>query len=177
MYILSTTCARSLRSQPNSASKYAGNGRPCLIGTIWDAASAHHNICPGDYVIRTRWKDVDGCRRSNTGEGKIGDIFTWSSCGPTADGRIGIDFCAPGDSVFTTYNPNSHWATFRFNLIRDGMGLYDRASAVSAANPMTAGIIALMLEVNQQLDAGTIKGILQQTARSDRFKGEVPNIH
>ena len=95
--------------------------------------------------------------------------------GPTADGRIGIDFCAPGDSVFTTYNPRSWWATFENNLVKDGGGLYGRASAVSAANPMTAGVIALMLELDPRLDAAAVKGILQRSARSDGFTGKTPN--
>ncbi|HEY9773151.1 MAG TPA: S8 family serine peptidase [Planktothrix sp.] len=152
------------------------NGKQVPVGTIWDAASAHYNICPGDYVIRTEWTDVDGVPRANLGEGGVGDIWTGSSVGPTADGRIGIDICAPGDSVFTTYNPKSDWATYRYNLIHDGSELYGRASAVSAANPMTAGIIALMLQRNPLLNGPKTKSILQMTARKDTFTGDVPNV-
>ncbi len=152
------------------------NGKTVPVGTIWDGASAQFNICPGDYVNRTHWMDVDGVPRSHLQEGKVGEIWKLSSVGPTADGRVGIDFCAPGDSVFTTYNPRSHWATFRFNLIHDGNGGYGRASAVSAANPLAAGIVALMLEAHPELDAPTAKHILQSTARADRFTRVVPNI-
>jgi Subtilase family len=95
--------------------------------------------------------------------------------GPTFDGRFGVDVCAPGDSVFTTYAPNSYWATFRFNLIQDGGGLYGRASAVSAANPILTGIVALLLEMNPNLDAPSVKSILQRSARADAFTGVVPN--
>ena len=151
-------------------------GRVVPVGTIWDAASAFYNICPGDYVHRTHWTDIDGVFRSHDTEGKDGEIWQGSSVGPTADGRFGIDCCAPGDSVFTTYNPKSYWATFRFNLIEDGKGLYGRASAVSAANPLTGGIIALMLQANPRLDAAAVKRILQQTARSDPFTGKTPNM-
>ena len=49
------------------------------------------------------------------------------------------------------------------------------AGAVSAAAPVVTGIIALMLEVDPTLDAGSIKKILQETARSDRFTGPTPN--
>ena len=49
------------------------------------------------------------------------------------------------------------------------------AGAVSAAAPVVTGIVALMLEVNPTLDAGSIKKILQDTARSDRFTGPTPN--
>jgi hypothetical protein len=98
-----------------------------------------------------------------------------SSIGPTFDGRLGIDVSAPGDSVFTTYNPTSYFATFRFNLIQDGGGFYGRANAVSAAAPQVAGIIALMLEANPQLDAAQVKSILQASARTDNFTGAAPN--
>ncbi|MBI1839566.1 MAG: S8 family serine peptidase [Verrucomicrobia bacterium] len=144
-------------------------------GTIWDLASAAHNICPNDYVHRVAWVDVDGIPRSLTGQGGVGELWLGTGVGPLADGRIGVDISAPGDSVFTTYNTNSYWATARHNEIQDGHGLYGRASATSAANPIVTGIIALMLEMNPRLDAARVKRILQQTARADAFTGVVPN--
>ncbi len=144
-------------------------------GSIWDGATALYNICPGDYVIRTNWTDIDGIARSNTGQGAIGDIWEGSSSGPTFDGRLGVDLVAPGDSVFTVYNPTSYFATFRFNEIQDGGGFYGRANAVSAAAPQVTGLIALMLEKNPRLDAAQVKSILQRSARHDAFTGSVPN--
>jgi len=144
-------------------------------GSIWDGATARHNICPGDYVVRTEWTDIDGNPGSQLDQGKPGELWTGSSTGPTFDGRLGVDVCAPGDSVFTTYNPSSYWATFRGNLIHDGKGLYGRASAVSASAPLATGIIALMLQMNPKLDAMQVKEILQRTARADEFTGKTPN--
>ena len=60
--------------------------------------------------------------------------------------------CAPGDSLFTVSNPTSYDATFRFNKIHDGLGFYDRQSAVSAAAPIVTGVIALVLQENPALD-------------------------
>jgi subtilisin family serine protease len=151
------------------------DGMPVSVGTIWDGASARFNICPGDYVVRTEWTDINGVRRTHAIEGQVGEIWKGSSVGPTADGRVGIDFCAPGDSVFTTYNPRSYWSTFSQNLVDDGQRLYGRASAVSAANPLAAGVIALMLELDPTLDAPTVKKILRESARADRFTGKTPN--
>ncbi len=146
-----------------------------LPGNIWDGATSQYNICPSDYVIRTNWTDIDGIPRSNTGQGTIGQIWTGSSIGPTFDGRLGVDLVAPGDSVFTVYNPTSYFAAFRFNIIQDGGGFYGRASAVSAAAPQVTGLIALMLEKNPRLDAAQVKSILQRSARQDAFTGTVPN--
>jgi len=144
-------------------------------GSIWDGATAFNNIAPNSYNIRTHWIDIDGIPRSNTTQGSIGDLWLGSSVGPTFDGRLGTDFSAPGDSVFTTYNPTSYWATFRANLIQGGNGLYGRAGAVSAAAPQVTGIIALMLEKNPRLDAAQIKSMLQTSARADSFTGQLPN--
>jgi len=144
-------------------------------GSIWDGATAFYNICAGDYVIRTNWVDIDGNVQSQSGEGLIGGLWPGSSVGPTFDGRPGIDVCLPGDSVFTTYATNSYWETFRFNLIQNGGGFYGRASAVSAADPMLAGMSALLLEMNPNLDAAGVKSILQRSARADADTGAVPN--
>ena len=86
-----------------------------------------------------------------------------------------MDISAPGDRIVTTYAPRSHWATSPHLLIEDGGGLYGMAGAVSAAAPIVTGIIALMLEVDPTLDALSVKGILQETARSDEFTGRTPN--
>ena len=144
-------------------------------GSIWDGATAFHNVAPNSYVIRTNWTDIDGNPQGLFGEGNVGELWTGSSVGPTVDGRIGVDVSAPGDRVITTYAPRSHWASLRYTLIEGGGGLYGTAGAVSAAAPIVAGIIALMLEVDPTLDALTVKRILQGTARSDEFTGPTPN--
>lgn len=144
-------------------------------GNIWDGSTARLNICPGDYVIRTNYTDIDGFARAVTGQGSVGQIWTGSSAGPTYDGRLGVDFASPGDSLFTVYGATTYWATSRFNMIQDGLGKYGRASAVSAAAPFATGVVALMLEMNPQLDSATAKRILQETAKADNFTGAVPN--
>ena len=144
-------------------------------GSIWDGATAFHNVAPNSYVIRTRWTDIDGVGRELTGEGNVGELWTGSSVGPTVDGRFGVDISAPGDRIVTTYAPRSYWGSLRHLLIEDGGGLYGMAGAVSAAAPVVTGIIALMLEVDPTLDAASVKSILQETARTDEFTGQTPN--
>lgn len=160
---------------PDAANRFLTFTQPGNLGNIWDGGSALRHICPGDYVVRTDYVDLDGIPRSFTAEGTVGQIWKGSSSGPTFDGRLGIDLAAPGDSLFTAYNPKSYWATARYNLIEDGLGKYGRASAVSAANPFTTGIVALMLQLNPHLEPETAKQILHDTARADAFTGPVPN--
>ena len=144
-------------------------------GSIWDGATAFHNVAPNSYVIRTQWTTLDGVGQELTGEGNVGELWTGSSVGPTVDGRIGVDISAPGDRIVTAYAPRSEWATYPNLLIEDGGGLYGMAGAVSAAAPIVTGIIALMLEIDPTLDAVSVKRILQETARSDEFTGQTPN--
>jgi minor extracellular serine protease Vpr len=143
--------------------------------TLWDLATAHNNIAPNSYVLRNSWTDIDGIPRTFAGEGLPGELWKGSSIGPTYDGRIGVDFSAPGDRAISTYSPTSYWATFRFNLVQDGAGLYGIAGAVSAANPLSVGIIALLLEKQPTLDAAQIKSLLRSSARSDANTSAVPN--
>ena len=143
-------------------------------GSIWDLATATNNICPNSYVGRTNYTDIDGIPRT-LNEGSIGGLWQGSGVGPTFDGRIGVDVSAPGDSLLTTYNPKSYWATFRFNVVASPAGTYGRASAVSAANPIVIGILALLLEMDPTLDAAQLKRLLQESARADSFTGTVPN--
>ena len=144
-------------------------------GSIWDGATAYHNVAPNSYVIRTHWTDIDGFDRALIGEGKVGELWTGSSVGPTVDGRFGVDVSAPGDRIVTSYAPESYWATTRGNLIAGGDGLYGTAGAVSAAAPIVTGIVALMLEIDPTLDAVSVKKTLQETARADEFTGQTPN--
>jgi hypothetical protein len=160
-------------SQPVAASNRFLNF--VVPGSISDGPTAHNNIAPNSYVVRTNWTDLDGVPQAITSEGNPGELWLGSSVGPTFDGRLGVDVSAPGTSVFTTYNPTSYFAAFRNNLIQDGGGFYGRASAVSAAAPQVTGVIALMLQENPQLDAAQVKQILQNSARGDNFTGAVPN--
>lgn len=143
-------------------------------GSIWDLATARNNICPNSYVIRRQYRDID-CVLRTLDEGALGDLWNGSGVGPTFDGRLGVDISAPGDSIFTTYGENSHWRTFRWNLLQGHAGRIGRAGAVSAANPIVTGIIALMLEMDSSLDAIEVREILRSTAATDRFTGDVPN--
>ena len=104
--------ARAVRFDASLNTRFGESGRFLNFvtpGSIWDGATARRNVAPNSYVIRTRWTDIDGHPRGLSGEGKVGELWTGSSVGPTVDGRIGVDVSAPGDRVVTTYAPRSYW--------------------------------------------------------------------
>lgn len=143
--------------------------------SINDFASSFNAVCPTSYVVANTWTDINGIPRSITGEGDPGEIWLGSSAGPTLDGRYGIDVAAPGEHLFAAYSPDTYYSWFDFNMIQAGNSFYGRQSAVSAANPFLAGVIALMLEVNPNLTTAEVQNILQMSAMQDSDTGAVPN--
>lgn len=159
--------------------RYYGNNEfldvPFQGGSINDYSSATLCISPGDYVSDNSWRDVNGVLRQIQNEGAPGELWLGSSAGPTHDGRLGTDFVAPGEVCFGAYSPNTYYSNFTFNQISGSNGLYGVQNAVSAAAPITAGIISLMLEVNPNLSPEEIRTLLQESSEGDTFTGAVPN--
>src|SRR5262249_15426385 len=74
----------------------------------------------------------------------------FSSRGPTADGRVKPDLCAPGYQILAA----------RAGTVSG----YVRYSGTSMATPFVAGLAALMREANPNLTPADVKDILKQTA-------------
>jgi len=162
----------------NPATYVGANGFLNFIqpqGSINDYSSAFSAISPGDYVVVNDWIDINDVPRSITDQGAPGEIWVGSSEGPTHDGRLGIDFAAPGELCAAAYSSDSFYGRLDANKFQNGNGLYGLQNAVSAAAPVTMGVIALMLEVDPTLNHDQIRTILQQTARTDNFTQTTPN--
>ncbi len=143
--------------------------------SINDYASANLVITPSDYVVQNDWIDIDGVFRDITGQGEAGELWAGSSSGPTHDDRLGIDFTAPGEVCHAAYSNNTYYENFPFNVLQNSNGLYGIQNAVSAAAPLSTGVIALMLEVNPNLTPAQVRTILQNSSREDSDTGSVPN--
>jgi|GEM_PF-381271 len=96
-----------------------------------------------------------------------GEIATFSSHGPTYDGRIKPDLCAMG--VATYYAGNSQ-------------GLYRTGSGTSLATPLIAGAAALLLESQPELTPAEIitelKRYADRTQNPDnRYGWGIPDVY
>jgi len=80
-----------------------------------------------------------------------GDRVDFSSTGPTADGRIKPDVMAQGSSVYTAHPEES-----------DG---YEYTSGTSFSCPLTAGVAALILEMNPTWTNQDIMDALKLTSK------------
>lgn len=143
--------------------------------SINDFASSFNIIVPTDYVFDSTYTDLDNIPRSRGGQGAVGDLWSGSSSGPTLDGRLGVDIAVPGELSIGAYSPDTYYSQFRFNMVQGSGGMYGLQNAVSGAAPTLTGMIALMLEVNPNLDVEQVRTILHETARTDAFTGATPN--
>ncbi|MEZ4701077.1 MAG: S8 family serine peptidase [Rhodothermales bacterium] len=145
--------------------------------TVWDMASSQTSITPGAYVLREGWTDVDGVAHDAGDAGDLGDLWAGSGVGPTVDGRYGISVGVPGDVLVAPYAPRSVYAADRSRVVLDdgAGGMYGIHRGVTAAAPVTAGIVALLLQADPLLSALDARATLQQSARDDAFTGDTPN--
>ena len=148
-------------------------------GRIQDFATTPTVIVAGDYNMRTMWTDIDNTAQSITDEGAVGDLWLKSSPGPTRDHRSpAIDIAAPGQNLFAAISTTSYWATLRYNSPQGSPSSpieYSRFGGTSGAAPIVVGAVALMLQINPQLNAAEVRHILHSTARTDGVTGAAPN--
>ncbi len=103
-----------------------GGGCPYYIGSPAD----------GDSVIAVGATTLSGAKAS------------FSSFGPTADGRIKPDVSAPGAGV----------------TVASGASSYGTTNGTSFSAPLVTGVVALMLEANPALTPIQVRAALRQTA-------------
>jgi serine protease AprX len=101
-----------------------------------------------------------GCARRVITVGATNDndqVARFSSRGPTADGRIKPDICFPGVGVIAPQAAGTRLGT----VIEDG---YVAADGTSMATPHAAGVAALMLQANPNLNAEQVKTLMLEAA-------------
>ncbi|MET0415408.1 MAG: DUF4214 domain-containing protein, partial [Actinoplanes sp.] len=94
----------------------------------------------------------------------VGNLSTFSSRGPTRDGRAAPTVAAPGQQILSA---NSGAGT--------GANQYLGMSGTSMAAPHVTGAIALLLQAVPELSQRQIVDRLSAGARFDIFTGDVPN--
>ena len=104
----------------------------------------------------------------------------FSSKGPTVDGRIKPDISAPGYDVPSSIN-NKQLASWMLDkcllttVFQNDTQYWVAFNGTSMAAPHVTGIVALMLQVDPDLDAATVAEYLKSTADADQSTGQVPN--
>jgi len=115
----------------------AGNDGWYELGTIDSPAAAKNCLAVGmTGGCRTNYVDI-------VSDDTIYDISMRSSLGPTSDGRIKPDVCAPGQYVVSVASSKAIFASREFF---DASKRYVYMSGTSMATPLSAGCAALVRE-------------------------------
>ncbi len=151
---------------------------PDNLYTIAVPSSGTHVIGVGSYVNRETAPGGGGGILPGAGAApEQGSLSSFSSRGPTTDGRIKPDINAPGENVSSAH---SQYATQQQPAGTGDWGQFAYQSGTSMSAPVVAGIIALMLERDQDADYQTIYDNLINNAYTDAFtlsNGNLPNNH
>ncbi len=109
----------------------------------------------------------------------VNRIASFSSKGPTADGRMKPDITAPGDAIVSSIPDVA-------NVINNADGKIAQSienktyywaymSGTSMAAPFVTGVLATWLEANPQLTPEKIREVFSTTAITDTYTGVCPN--
>ena len=125
----------------------------------------------GAYTTRNTYKTNTA---SGTLEETIGAISSFSSYGPTADGRMKPEITAPGCFIISAVSTNdeSGNAMYVDNGWYDKYGhtnIYGYMQGTSMASPFVAGIVATWLQAYPELTPEQLHEIVASTARKDSF--------
>lgn len=131
-------------------------------------------ITVGAYTTKTQWIDFDGTVQRQTSCGAVGDLYCFSSFGPTRDGRLKPDLTAPGQVIVAPFSSAASGNHQPSEVLQGGYYLKDQGT--SMASPHVAGIVALMLQASPTLTPELVLAALQQSTRTDSFTGPTPNF-
>lgn len=141
--------------------------------------TGHSVISVGSYNSQFMFTPLLGGAYMVNDENDLKDISSFSSCGPTLDGRTKPDVAAPGWCIVSAA---SKWAiepTSAMERVEGNNGescYYEINGGTSMAAPYVAGTLALWLEANPELSPADALQIIQKTAQSDdKTTDKLPN--
>ncbi|TAL67826.1 MAG: T9SS type A sorting domain-containing protein [Bacteroidetes bacterium] len=157
---------------------YSDGDNNCTMGEI--GGTGKNIITVGAYTSKNTWYNYDNEMKTTNAD--YSDIAKFSSMGPTIDRRTKPDITAPGSAVISAINSNDiifsptndgwKYITDRFNK-DNKFWPYAAFEGTSMATPCVVGIVALLLQVKNDLTPSQIKDILKTTAIKDSLTGTI----
>ena len=138
--------------------------------------TGHKILTVGSYTTRNEYTTNSG--QSATLEETVGDISSFSSYGPTADGRTKPDIAAPGCLIISAVSNNDASGSLMYADYNEKYGrnnMYGYMQGTSMASPFVAGIVATWLQAYPELTPEQLHDIVATTARTDNFTSTAPD--
>lgn len=183
MDYLNDICGMAIKVEGSAEMRMHGNRSKLFFKQGWEATNSPYTasdigaykdvIGVGLMCHRLSYINEKGDKTSGTTKNPEGRISSWSSAGPTFDGRMKPDVCAPGYNIFAAGNSNlmqkqipSDSKYFVEHFDYDGrsypiMGI----SGTSMAAPVVTGTVALWLQADPTLTPNRVKEVIAATAK------------
>lgn len=148
---------------------FTAPGESSTIAEI--AGTAKRILTVGAYTTRNEYT-ANGTH--GTLNETIGDISSFSSYGPTADGRMKPEISAPGCFIISAVSSNDASGTIMLADNNDSWertNLYGYMQGTSMSAPFVTGIVATWLQAYPQLTPEQLREVMRSTARKDTFTG------
>lgn len=106
----------------------------------------------------------------------LNNIASFSSTGPTLDGRMKPDITAPGSVIYSSYSDAVKHNIVRIDTIDNNLYYYGKMQGTSMAAPHVSGVLATWLEAKNDLTPEEVRFVLKKTAINDSLttNGTVP---
>lgn len=161
---------------------FATNGDALM--TVSDMVTTQSAIGVAAFNSKPTFVNVSGSTLTYSGYPK-GAIASFSSKGPTVDGRTKPNIAGPGmalassiSSVDSTYLPSgANYSSVVSTYVSPVNGTtysYAMAAGTSMSGPAVSGIVGLLLEASPTLSPSDVMTILDNTAIRDSYTGTIP---
>ena len=158
----------------------AGNGvaYATIVGgntanTVEAPGTSDGAITVGSYVTKNGWLAIDGNNYIYLNNPALASISSFSSIGPSADGRQKPEIAAPGQGIGSSLSGFVDVSSLSTWVLYGGKDILMQGT--SQAAPHVTGAAALLFQISKGLTASQIKSLLTSTAAVDGSTGFVPN--
>ena len=169
------------------------NSRGCNLCTLFFPSTLERVVSVGAMHHRSTFTNVLGDSATYLNAfSKEGQLVSFSSCGPTLDGRVKPDVVAPGHNIISALNSfyrkdHDDEATkaqvepleaYSSEAYGRTYGMW-AMSGTSMATPITAGVIALWLQAKPDLTPEDVLGVISRTSHQPEpeFSGTEKNVY